>query len=155
MSKTNSDPPGMVYPTKQGMLAGNPQDSALQQSQNTSNKAASLNKAIGGSRRKRGAGVAAPQYTNMQYTSTNGANDQPNAQIANNTKTSTQGAANSALDKGAFKGGSRKRRLTSKKFRHKRRRSRSNKCSISNKRTKTKKRGGKMTNSDWNWKCRS
>jgi hypothetical protein len=148
MSKTNSDPPGMVYPTKQGMLAGNPQASALQQSQNTSNKAASLNKAIGGSRRKRGAGVAAPQYTNMQYTSTNGANDQPNAQIANNTKTSTQGAANSALDKGAFKGGSRKR-VSSKKSRRKRRRSRSNK------RTKTKKRGGKMTNSDWNWKCRS
>jgi hypothetical protein len=157
MSKTNSDPPGMVYPTKQGMLAGNPQDAALKQTQITSNKAASLNKAIGGSRRKRskrGAGVEAPQYSNMQYTSTNGANDQPNAQISSMTSTSMQGAANSALDKGAFKGGFRKRRAT-KKTRRIRRKSYGSKCARSTKHKKTKKRGGKMTNPDWNWKCRS
>ncbi len=149
MAKT-SDPPGVIYPTKQGLLAGNPQDSAIQQSQNTSNKAASMNKLVGGKKRKhrRGGAVVAPQYANMPYTPANGAGSDPNAQIADNTQVNTQRAANAALDSGAsVKGGSRKRRSTKKSRRL-----------VKGKRTqrkKTKKRGGKMSNPDWNWKCRS
>ena len=142
---SSNNPPGVIYPTKQGMLAGNPQDSAFQQSQNTSNKAASLNKAIGGRRRRsishkrsgrrsckrtckrtckrsckrsgkrrsnprtRG-GTVAPQYDNMLYTPANGPESHPNNQIVDNTKTSTQGAANAVYDKDAFSGGRRTRR---------------------------------------------
>lgn len=163
MSSTNSNPPGVTYPTKQGMLAGNPQNSAIQQSQNISNKAASLNKAVGGSkkrqrrRRNRGGGVAVPQYTNMPYTSTNGPNEHPNAQIAGNTQTSVQGAANAALDSGAMiKGGSRKRFKNKKNSRkNKRRTHKRNRSSRSHKFNKTNKSGGRMANSDWKWGCYS
>lgn len=45
--------PGMVYPTQKGMLAGNPRDSAIQQTANMNQKQANLNNAVGGSGRRR------------------------------------------------------------------------------------------------------
>jgi hypothetical protein len=104
--------PGMVYPTQKGYQpgAGNPRDSAMQQMAATNSKQANLSAAVGGSRRKRGGGdVVVPQVQTL-YTPTGGPGTDPNAQIAGNMKTSTQGTANAAYDKDATsKGGSRKK----------------------------------------------
>ena len=76
-------------------------------------------------RRRGGAGaITVPQYQ-MSYEPQGGPGTNPNNQIAINAQVSTQGAANSALDAGAFKMGGRRSR---------------------------KRKGG---NPDWVWGCMS
>jgi hypothetical protein len=123
----------MIYPTMKGMPAGNPRDSAIANMNNASEMQAQANNAVGGRKRMRsrrgGAGaLTVPQYQ-MSYEPQGGPGTNPNDQIAINAQVSTQGAANSALDAGAFKMGGRR----------------------SHRRTK-KRRGG---NPDWIWGCMS
>jgi len=116
---------GMIYPTMQGMPAGNPRDAAIANMNNAATIQAQANNAVGGKKRKGGAGaIAVPQF-NMLYQPQGGPGTNPNDQIATNSQVSTQAAANAALDSGAFKKGGR--------------------------RTK-KRRGG---NPDWVWGCMS
>ena len=127
--------PGMMYPTMQGMEAGNPRDAAIANMNNAAAIQAHANNAVGG-RKKRWGGsgtIAVPQF-NMLYQPQGGPGTNPNDQIAANAQVATQGAANAALDAGAFKkGGSGSDRKKSRS----RRRSR---------------RGG---NPDWVWGCMS
>jgi len=120
--------PGMMYPTMQGMEAGNPRDAAIANMNNAAAIQAHANNAVGG-RKKRWGGsgtIAVPQF-NMLYQPQGGPGTNPNDQIAANAQVATQGAANAALDAGAFKkGGSRSRRRS--------------------------RRGG---NPDWVWGCMS
>jgi len=112
MSKTNAADtvPGVMLPTKQGQLSGNPRSSAIASQQATSTKAANLSAAVGGSKkRKKGGDVTVPQYTNMQYTPQNGPGQDPNSQITGNTATSAQTAQNSKFDDEAMKGGRKKK----------------------------------------------
>lgn len=163
---SNTNPKGMINPTTQGMISGNPQDSAIQQSSNTAAKAAKLNAAVGGTKKrnnikntknKYGGDIVAPQYTNMQYTPTNGPSEQPNSQIAANTQTSTQNAENNKYDQMATSGGSRKNSKKGKKGKksNKKRTTKKHGGSKHNKTIKhTKnKKGGKMNNP--NWRCYS
>lgn len=120
--------PGMMYPTMQGMEAGNPRDAAIANMNNAAAIQAHANNAVGG-RKKRWGGsgtIAVPQF-NMLYQPQGGPGTNPNDQIAANAQVATQGAANAALDAGAFKKGG------------------------ASKRSK-KRRGG---NSDWVWGCMS
>ncbi len=129
--------PGLIYPTSKGLLAGNPRDSAIANMNNADNIQAQANNAVGGKRRRRriiGGNIAVPQYQ-MLYEPQGGPGTNPNDQIQNNAAIATQGAANAALDSGAFKKGGRSRRRSRSK------RSRSRKL-----------KGG---NSDWNWGCMS
>ena len=112
----NDTVPGMMVPTQKGMPAGNPRDSAMQSMNNNAQIQAQANAALAGGRnRKRksygGANdIAVPQYQ-MLYESQGGPGTNPNNQIQGNSQTSTQLAANAALDSGATKmGGSRRRR---------------------------------------------
>ena len=108
--------PGMVYPTTKGMLLGTPRASAIEQGNLTTQKLVALNK-IGGKLKYRkytkngirGGAVAAtttssstpitvPQY-NLQYTSQNALNQDPNSIIKLNAINGTQGAANAVYDK--------------------------------------------------------
>jgi hypothetical protein len=128
--------PGLIYPTSKGMLAGNPRDSAIANMNNASAIQAQANNAVGGrrsrSRRNRsravsrvgGGTIAVPQYQ-MLYEPQGGPGTNPNNQIQANAAIATQGAANAALDSGAFKKGGRRSRS---------------------------RKGG---NSDWNWGCMS
>jgi hypothetical protein len=115
MSNNNSIP-GMMIPTQKGMLAGTPRDSAMQSMNNNAQIQAQANNSLSGGRhRKRkgyrgGNAIAVPQYQ-MLYEPQGGNGTNPNNQIQGNAQTSTQMAANSALDSGATKiGGSRHRR---------------------------------------------
>ena len=118
MSNNNSVP-GLMNPTQKGMLAGNPRDSAIQSTTNNNLLQAQANTALSGGRlRKRKAyrggeansTIPVPQYQ-MLYEPQGGNGTNPNNQIQGNAQTSTQMAANSALDNGATKiGGSSKRR---------------------------------------------
>jgi hypothetical protein len=87
----------------------------MQQMSATDAKQANLIAAVGGYRRKRGGGTLVVPQVPTPYTPTGGPETDPNAQIAGNLKTSTQGTANAAFDKQALsktpsvKGGSRKR----------------------------------------------
>jgi hypothetical protein len=134
MSNNNSLP-GMILPTQKGMLAGTPRDSAMQSMNNNSQLQAQANTALAGGRhRKRkayggGDTYPVPQYQ-MLYEPQGGNGTNPNNQIQGNAQTSTQMAANSALDSGATKMGGSKRNIS-------RRRSR---------------KGG---NPDWLWGCMS
>jgi hypothetical protein len=108
--------PGMIYPTTKGMLAGTPRASAIEQGNLTTQKLVALNK-IGGKLKyrkyskngRRGGAVAAttaqsstpitvPQF-NLQYTSQNALNQDPNSIIKLNAVNGTQGAANAVYDK--------------------------------------------------------
>ena len=114
---SNNEPiPGMMLPTQRGMPAGNPRDSAMQTLHNNAQIQAQANNALSGGRhRKRktyggGDAIPVPQYQ-MLYESQGGPGTNPNNQIQGNSQTSTQMAANAALDSGATKmGGSRRRR---------------------------------------------
>ena len=114
---SNNQPiPGMMLPTQRGMPAGNPRDSAMQTMHNNAQIQAQANNALSGGRhRKRktyggGDAIPVPQYQ-MLYESQGGPGTNPNNQIQGNSQTSTQMAANAALDSGATKmGGSRRRR---------------------------------------------
>jgi hypothetical protein len=115
MSNNNSVP-GMMLPTQKGMLSGNPRDSAMQSMNNNSQLQAQATTALAGGRhRKRkvyggGDAIAVPQYQ-MHYDPQGGNGTNPNNIIAKSAQTSTQGAANAALDAGATTmGGSRRRR---------------------------------------------
>jgi hypothetical protein len=116
-NNTTQTVPGMIYPTQKGYQpgAGNPRDSAMQQMAAANSKQANLSAAVGGSRRKRGGGDVVVPQVSVLYTPTGGPGTDPNAQIAGNLKTSTQGTANATYDKQALSinppttGGSRKR----------------------------------------------
>jgi hypothetical protein len=124
--------PGMMYPTLKGMPAGNPRDAAITNMNNAAAIQAQANNAVGGrkrmrSRRSRKGGasnIVVPQF-NMSYEPQGGPGTNPNDQIASNAQVGTQGAANAALDAGAFKKGGRRSR---------------------------KRKGG---NPDWVWGCMS
>ena len=123
--------PGMMYPTMQGMEAGNPRDAAIANMNNAAAIQAHANNAVGGRKRMRsrkgGSGtIAVPQF-NMLYQPQGGPGTNPTDQIASNAQVATQGAANAALDAGAFKKGGRRSRRRSR-------------------------RGG---NPDWVWGCMS
>ena len=112
----NKSVDGMMQPTQKGMLAGNPRDSAMQSMNNNSQLQAQASSALSGGRhRKRkayggGDTLTVPQYQ-MLYEPQGGNGTNPNNQIQASSQTSTQMAANSALDSGATKmGGSRRRR---------------------------------------------
>ena len=112
----NKSVDGMMQPTQKGMLAGNPRDSAMQSMNNNSQLQAQASTALAGGRhRKRkayggGDTLTVPQYQ-MLYEPQGGNGTNPNNQIQGNSQTSTQMAANAALDSGATKmGGSRRRR---------------------------------------------
>jgi hypothetical protein len=131
--------PGMMYPTMQGMEAGNPRDAAIANMNNAATIQAHANNAVGGRKkrmrsRKGGSGtIAVPQF-NMLYQPQGGPGTNPNDQIASNAQVATQGAANSALDAGAFKkGGSGSDR----------------------KKSRSRRRSRKGGNPDWVWGCMS
>jgi hypothetical protein len=129
--------PGMMYPTMKGMPAGNPRDAAITNMNNAAAIQAQANNAVGGrkrvrSRRSRKGGastIAVPQF-NMSYEPQGGPGTNPNDQIASNAQVGTQGAANAALDAGAFKKGGSKR-------------------------SGSKSRSRKGGNPDWVWGCSS
>jgi hypothetical protein len=120
MSNNNQLPttPGLQLPTQKGMLAGNPRDSAIASQTQTNTKQTSLINAVGGKRRKSGKKrggadpntdrVAVPQFQ-MQYQSTGGPGQDPNAVIQQNSQTSTQSTSNAVYDNYATQqGGSNK-----------------------------------------------
>jgi hypothetical protein len=115
----NNTVPGMMVPTQKGMTSGNPRDSAMQSmSVNAEIQAKANNSLAGGRNRKRKAyggatDIAVPQYQ-MLYESQGGPGTNPNNQIQGNSQTSTQMAANAALDSGATKMGGSKRRRSRK-----------------------------------------
>jgi hypothetical protein len=104
-------------------------------------------------KKKYGGDISAPQYSNMQYTPTNGPSEHPNNQIASNTQTSTQNAENNKYDQEATSGGAKKKKRSTKRVSKSRRLRKHNKTKKSKtKKNKTKnKKGGKMSNPDWNW----
>jgi hypothetical protein len=110
MSNNNSSVPGMSYPTMQAMPAGNPRDSAIAEGNAMNAKQNSANQMTAGAKkRKIGGGIDVPQFT-IPYKTPGGPGQDPNSLIAGNSKTSTQGAANSEFDKNALIGGSRRRK---------------------------------------------
>jgi hypothetical protein len=131
----NNIHPGMMFPTVKGPLAGNPRDSAMQSMNNNAHIQAQANAALsGGRRRKRksyggGNTISVPQFS-VPYNEVSGPGTGVNSQVQGNAQTSTQMAANSALDAGATTMGGTKRCVS-------RRRSR---------------KGG---NPDWLWGCMS
>jgi hypothetical protein len=145
----NSSVPGLEMPTQKAMLAGNPRDSAMQSMNNNAELQAQANKNLSGGRHRklRGGAIPAPQMQ-LLYENQNGTG--PNEQMKGNAQTSTQMAANAALDAGATKmGGSRRRRsrkggnpdwvwgcMSGGKKRRTRKTSRKNKKSRKNKRSR-------------------
>ena len=131
----NNSVEGMIYPTIKGPLAGTPRDSAMENMKQNAQLQAQASSALSGGRhRKRkayggGDTLVAPQ-ANLLYPEINGPGTGVNSQMQGNAQTSTQAAANAALDNGATQIGGSKRRGS-------RRRSR---------------KGG---NPDWLWGCMS
>jgi len=126
----NKSVDGMMLPTQKGMLAGNPRDSAMQSMKQNSQLQAQANALSGGRHRKRkayrgGDAIPVPQYQ-MLYEPQGGNGTNPNNQIQASSQTSTQMAANAALDK---VGGS--------------------------KRSVSRRRSRKGGNPDWLWGCMS
>lgn len=126
--------PGMMYPTMKGMPAGNPRDAAITNMNNAAAIQAQANNAVGGRKRRRSrkggaSAITVPQF-NMSYEPQGGPGTNPNDQIASNAQVGTQGAANAALDAGAFKKGGSKR-------------------------SGSKRRSRKGGNPDWVWGCSS
>jgi hypothetical protein len=101
-SNTSNNVPGLLLPTQKGMLAGNPRDSAIAESNAATLKLQSL-RSIGGGRylkKKRGGAAAIPvAQFNMQYTPQGGPDQVPNSIIQQNASIGTQNAANSVFDK--------------------------------------------------------
>ena len=100
---SNNTVPGMLLPTQQGMIAGNPRDSAIAQGNAANLKLQALQSIGGRGRRLRkthgGANtIPVPQFT-MQYTPQGGPGQDPNSIIQQNALIGTQGAANSVYDK--------------------------------------------------------
>ena len=132
---SNNKPIEVIYPTIKGPLAGTPRDSAMENMKQNAQLQAQASSALSGGRhRKRksyggGDTLLAPQ-ANLLYQEINGHGTGVNSQMQGNAQTSTQAAANAALDNGATQIGGSKRRGS-------RRRSR---------------KGG---NPDWLWGCMS
>ena len=132
---SNNKPIEVIYPTIKGPLAGTPRDSAMENMKQNAQLQAQASSALSGGRhRKRkayggGDTLVAPQ-ANLLYPEINGPGTGVNSQMQGNAQTSTQAAANAALDNGATQIGGSKRRGS-------RRRSR---------------KGG---NPDWLWGCMS
>ena len=99
----NTPVPGMLLPTMQGMVEGNPRDSAIAAG-NAANMKLQALQSIGGRGRRlkktRGGAntIPVPQFT-MQYTPQGGPGQDPNSIIQQNALVGTQGAANSVYDK--------------------------------------------------------
>lgn len=112
---TNSEKPdGLMYPTQRSYPpgAGNPNQAALQSTQQNAGKLDAINKLAGGKKYRGGSvddqKVTVPQMQ-MGYTPQGGEGTNPNAQITGLSKTSTQDAAWRESDNLAAKqGGSRK-----------------------------------------------
>ena len=110
MSNTNI--PGLLLPTQQGMLAGNPRDSAIAEGNAAEQKLQALQSIGGGKKNNKkwggaGAGsgnIVVPQF-NMQYTAQGGRDQVPNSIIQANALVGTQSAANSVYDKYALQKG--------------------------------------------------
>jgi len=104
--------PGVIYPTQQGLIAGNSRDSAIQHINNMNAKQNALNQVAGKKNKrrvkswKRGGAVAVPQF-GAKYPEQAGPGTGTNAQIAGLTQTSTQNKANAAYDSQLHKGGSK------------------------------------------------
>lgn len=126
----NQPPPGMIYPTVNGMVGSDPRNSAFLSAEASSNKLTDMNnKLAGGKKRKWGGSITVPQFQ-MNYTPQNGPGQDPNSQIALTSQIGTQSAANAVYDNQATKmGGSRRV-----------------------KGTRRRKKGG---NPDWVWGCLS
>ena len=107
---TNSEKPdGLMYPTQRSYPpgAGNPNQAALQSTQQNAGKLHAINNLAGG-KKYRGGAVTVPQMR-IPYATQGGPETGPNAQITGLSKTSTQGSENSKFDNLAAKqGGSRK-----------------------------------------------
>ena len=114
---SNNKPIEVIYPTIKGPLAGTPRDSAMENMKQNAQLQAQASSALSGGRhRKRksyggGDTLLAPQ-ANLLYPEINGHGTGVNSQMQGNAQTSTQMAANSALDKvgGSKRRGSSKRR---------------------------------------------
>jgi hypothetical protein len=101
---SNTTIPGMLLPTQQGMIAGNPRDSAIAQGNAANLKLQALQSIGGRGRRLRktrgGAADLIPvSQFNMQYTPQGGPGQTPNSIIQQNAVIGTQGAANAVYDK--------------------------------------------------------
>jgi len=117
MSNNNSVP-GMMFPTVKAPLAGTPRDSAMETMKQNSQLQAQASTALSGGRlRKRksyrggeaNSTIVIPQAT-LLYPEVSGPGTGVNSQMQGNAQTSTQMAANSALDSGATKMGGTRRR---------------------------------------------
>jgi len=106
MSNSNTNIPGLLLPTQQGMLEGNPRDSAIAQGMASEQKLQALQSIGGGRKKKRGGAdtIQVPQFT-MQYTPQGGPGQTPNSIIAQNAVVGTQSAANAVYDKYALQNG--------------------------------------------------
>jgi hypothetical protein len=116
----NNSVEGLMQPTQIGFQpgAGTPRDSAIQFNRNNNQLQAQANNALSGGRlrRKRYRGgdanktISVSQFT-MPYPETSGFGTGVNSQVKGMSQTSTQAAANAALDQGATQiGGNRRRR---------------------------------------------
>jgi hypothetical protein len=99
---SNNNIPGLLMPTQQGMIAGNPRDSAIAQGNASTQKLQSLQSIGGRGRRLRkrvggGGEINVPQFS-MQYTPQGGPGQTPNSIIQDNARVGTQGSANSVYD---------------------------------------------------------
>jgi hypothetical protein len=102
---SNTTIPGMLLPTQQGMVAGNPRDSAIAAG-NAANLKLQALQSIGGRgrgrrlRKRRGGAntIPVPQFS-MQYTPQGGPGQDPNSIIQQNAAVGTQSAANAVYDK--------------------------------------------------------
>jgi hypothetical protein len=109
MSSSNTTIPGLLLPTQQGMVAGNPRDSAIAEGMASEQKLQALQKIGGGKMKKKwgGAGnIIVPQFT-MQYTPQGGQGQTPNSIITQSAIVGTQGAANAVYDNFALQKGGR------------------------------------------------
>lgn len=120
----NDSVPGLMFPTQKGFPpgAGNSRDASIQNMKSNSELQTLANNSLsGGTLRKRksyrrykggdaNSTIVVPQLQ-MPYEPQGGPGTNPNNQIQENARISTQMAANSALDSGATKmGGTRHRR---------------------------------------------
>jgi len=151
-SGNNGSVPGLIYPTTKSLPGGNPQNAAIVSMNSNSQKQTALSNAVGGKKRVRGGAtsqqIVVPQYNN-RYTVTNGAGTGPNAQIAKNAGTSTQGAENAKYDQYATvtSGG---KKIKTKIFKRK-----TQKTKKHNKKNKLSKKHKGGSNPNWNWGCYS
>jgi len=86
---------GLNFPTQQAMVGSSARDSARLEMQQASEQQAEANKLMAGGQATQ---IVVPQMQ-MAYKPTGGPGTDPNAQIQNMSRISTQSAANAELDK--------------------------------------------------------